>query len=230
MVAANNSLYITQRYANAVSRVSLDDLSVETIPLDGSPFGATVLDGTVWIGAGASDATGRLFPIDGSVVGTPIEIPYHPGYLEAIGDDVWAPSLGTHKLGRITPSTGEVTVFDVPGEPLDVLAVDDMLWVTLRGASQVAIIDPATGGIVDSFDVPPAPHMLIEAFGSIWVSSAGGPDATSGTVSRLDPATHAAIQPPVEAGPGAVALTADERAVFVADLGGEELTILTPDG
>ena len=122
MVAADGSLYITQRYANAVARVSLDDLAVETIPLDGSPFGAAELDGTVWIGAGA-DGGGRLFPIDGSSVGTPIELPYNPGYIQAIGDDLWAPSLGTHVLGRITPSTGAMAVFDVPGKPLDVLPV-----------------------------------------------------------------------------------------------------------
>ena len=65
-----------------------------------------------------------------------------------------------------------VSVFDVAGEPLDVLKVGDELWVTLRQAGEIAVIDPASGAIVDRFAVGASPHMMVEAFGSVWVTNA----------------------------------------------------------
>ena len=94
IVAADDSLYITQRYANAVARVSLADLSVETIPLDGSPFGAA---GARWHRSGSAPPhrgwrAGRCSRSTAPRSARRSSCPYSPGYVQAIdGDAVGRP-------------------------------------------------------------------------------------------------------------------------------------------
>ena len=192
IVSTPGSLYVTQAAFGTVARVDLADMSVESIPVEGSPLGGAVLDETVWVNTYVADDAafpGRLIPIDGGIAGTAIKVPYHPGYMRSIGGQLWVTYPYDHKIGRIDPTTGPVVEFDVPGEPFDILPIGDEHWVTLRAANQVAVIDPGTGEIVDRIDVGSRPHMLVEAFGSVWVSNAGDDAVTPGSVSRIDPGT-----------------------------------------
>ena len=133
----------------SVARVDLSDMSVEPIPVDGAPFSAALIGETVWVVAGDRDdllRPGRVIPIDGTETGPAIELPIAPGYMRAIGGQLWIASFWDNKLGRVDPATGDVAVFDMPGEPIDMLSVGDDLWVTLRSAGQVAVIDPEQRG------------------------------------------------------------------------------------
>jgi hypothetical protein len=220
-------LYVTQGLARSVARVDLGDMSVRSIPAEGPTFGAAPLDDTVWVNTDvASDAQfpGRLFPINGATAGTPVPIAYTAGYMRAFAGELWVAHGAARKVGRYDPVAGTSAEFDVPSEPLDVLVIDDEIWVTLPALNQIAIIDSDAGTILEQLDVGGRPLMLVEAFGSVWVTN--GDD---GTVSRIDPLTRAEIQPPIEVGRGPLALAAGDDRVFVANYSGSSVSVIAPD-
>jgi DNA-binding beta-propeller fold protein YncE len=78
-------------------------------------------------------------------------------------------------------------------------------------------------GLIDGVT---GPGRLIEAFGSVWVSNTG---ASPGTISRIDPVTREAVQPPIEVGTQPLALAADDEHLYVALFGAESVAVLTPE-
>ena len=114
----------------------------------------------------------------------------------------------------------------LPGASFDILQVDDEIWITLWQGDQVAVVDPSTGEVTELIDVGAGPYMLLEAFGSVWVSNTG---ADPGSISRLDPATRREVQPPIPVGPGPVALAADADRLYVANYGGQSVMVLAPE-
>ena len=157
-----------------------------------------------------------------------------PGSVQAFDGALWPVCFGDQRVLRVDPTSGAVDDVAVPGSPSDIAVVGDELWVTVRDREAVDVIDPVAMRVVDSIDVGPNPHKVIAAFGWVWVTNEG--DAVAdGTVSRIDPATRAEVQPRVTVGLAPIELAAGGERVYVANFNGRGLddrpgtvTILAP--
>jgi hypothetical protein len=229
IVSMPGFLYITRRHARTLARVDLSDMSIDDVVIEGAPLGAALIGDTVWVTSNSDDSgSGWLTPVDTTTMsaGTPIELPFFPGHVRAIDGELWVAHPYNSAVGRVDPVTGTVGEESLPGASFDILQVDGEIWITLWKGSQVAVVDPSTGGVTELIDVGARPYMLLEAFGSVWVSKSG---ADPGSISRLDPATRREVQPSIPVGSAPVALAADADRLYVADFGGESVMVLAPE-
>ncbi len=139
---------------------------------------------------------------------------------------VWYTAPGSGQLGRLDPSTGEIT--EIPlgdgSRPHGVIVgPDDAPWITDGGLNAIVRVDPATSE-VQTFPLPethPDANLNTAAFdgdGILWFTGQGG------TYGRLDPATGEveAFDAPRGAGPYGITVTPDDT-VYYASLAGSHV-------
>jgi len=139
---------------------------------------------------------------------------------------VWYTAQGSGELGRLDPSSGEIT--EIPlgdgSRPHGViLGPDDAPWITDGGLNAIVRVDPATSE-VQTFPLPethPDANLNTAAFdddGTLWFTGQGG------VYGRVDPATGAvdAFDAPRGPGPYGITVTPD-GAVYYASLAGSHV-------
>ena len=229
IVSTPGFLYITRRHAWTLARVDLSDMSIDDVVIEGAPFGAALIGDTVWVTSNNDDLkSGWLTPVDTTTMtaGTPIELPFFPGHVRAIDGELWVAHLYNSAVGRVDPVTGAVGEVSLPGRVLRHPAGGR------RDLDHVVGRQPGRRGrsvdseVTELIDVGARPYMLLEAFGSVWVSNTG---ADPGSISRLDPATRREVQPSIPVGSYPVALAADADRLYVANYGGESVMVLAPE-
>ena len=104
------------------------------------------------------------------------------------------------------------------------------MWVTLRDRDQIAVIRRADGEIRHYIEAGDQPFKLLAALGSVWVTNNGNgnPDDEPGSVSRLGPVNRSPQQPLIAAGFAPLEIAAGADRIYVANFGGNTVSILTP--
>jgi DNA-binding beta-propeller fold protein YncE len=156
-------------------------------------------EGAVWVAG--FDHVSRLDPATGEVVAT-VRTPLVGDYSGvAVGEGaVWVTS-SRGSLYRIDPATNEVVAeLDLGESPTAVTVGGGFVWVSRAagGPGDIVRIDPRTDRVVGSpITVGPGPGPAVYFDGSLWVLDTGlvvgeakeGTDATSPSLSRVDPVT-----------------------------------------
>jgi DNA-binding beta-propeller fold protein YncE len=143
---------------------------------------------------------------------TPTKVPVRAWTygLAAGGGSVWAGSLSTGEVVRVSPKTGKVLkrlaagirIFNLAAAPGAVWAVDNTMMSAIR-------VDTRTGKVTQKVRVGFTPYDIEWGFGSAWVSNAG-----DGTVSRI---TGRKVVKKIKTGLEPNGLTAYAGAVWVSD-------------
>lgn len=135
------------------------------------------------------DADGRVFvtSFDGATVfeldpdepSTPVnrfQTGTDPCGIAAIDGQLWVAELGTHRVVRYDPDTGEeLASVAVESDPWDLQPGPDLLWATERDSGRVIGIDPATAEIAVTVDGIPLPSgLVVTDDGTVWAASEGG--------------------------------------------------------
>jgi virginiamycin B lyase len=134
--------------------------------------------------------------------------------VEAPDGSFWWAGMWADKANRVDPSTGEITVFDLPPgtRPHTVTADEEgRIWFTGNGNATMGRLDPETGEIT-VWEMPdPAaqdPHSaIVDANGIVWFTL-----QRSNMVGRLDPASDAidlVTMPTANSRPYGIKLAAD---------------------
>ncbi|MGH8982701.1 MAG: virginiamycin B lyase family protein [Acidimicrobiia bacterium] len=139
---------------------------------------------------------------------------------------VWYTAQGSGELGRLDPSTGEIT--EIPlgdgSRPHGViLGPDDAPWITDGGLNAIVRIDPATLE-VQTFPLPdthPDANLNTAVFdgdGTLWFTGQGG------VYGRVDPATGVVEAFDAARGPGPYGITVTpDGDVYYASLAGSHV-------
>lgn len=145
-----------------------------------------------------------------SVVAT-LRVPGHPGALLAGADALWValrtglnPSLYSEpSLVRLNLTTGAVEeTIDLGGAPDFAIRVGDSIWLTNSPTSHAAPgelveLDWATGQVRGRTPLNGPAGALTFGDGSLWVMLSGDKVSDGANLVRVDPATRAAVGPPI---------------------------------
>ena len=151
LAADSTSIWFTDRSNNRIGRYNVFTETLEFFPVPTPSANlfdiAVASDGAVWFtesndGDGAK--IGRLDPVTGAITET--NVTFRPrGIAIAPDGTVWFTAIFANRIGRLTPSTGEVTHFPTAegANPADIVAADDgNLWFTQLSAGNIARITP----------------------------------------------------------------------------------------
>jgi YVTN family beta-propeller protein len=155
----------------------------ERIQVGANPDEVEARDGVVWVANTDDDTVTR---IEGSDQKT-FTVEAGPEGL-SLGEGVlWVTNGDSDSVSRIDLGSGAVLPsIPVGRKPIGIFAGPEAVWVTNSSSDSVSKIDPASGTVVDTIEgVGDNIRSVIQAFGSVWVSSA----IDEGTVVRLDPDT-----------------------------------------
>ena len=162
------------------------------LPSGGSPHTIVIADdGTLWF-TNQSGSVGRLDRRSGRITEVRMSGGPYGLALDRRGD-VWVCRMNADRLGRIDPSTGEVSeLFMGPGSrPRRMAAAPDgTLWVTLYGSGRLAHVDPAARRVIREYAMPAGPDggpyaVTVDGAGRVFAS-----EIQSDTIAMLDPKTE----------------------------------------
>jgi hypothetical protein len=207
---AAGSLWVPGTADGTVARVDPTSRAVTTIPVFApttgglicAPFVACQYMNTavasgddVWM---SCDACGQVARIDTAAnrVAARFDVPPQPGGLAVGGGFVWAFHTLAPTVSRVSPATGEVTTFIVPGvEGAGIAFSRGSVWVLSSAwPSAVLRLDPQTLAVRARIPLNPSgqQHPLKEAWGLVGDDTrlwAANPNYN--TVTEIDPATDA---------------------------------------
>ena len=179
----DGALYFTTNDFGSLGRITTAGETSFVFPEDaeGNPVnyilgGAIASHGNDLWGASSfpSDLVWRYNVVTGAFTEFPA-VDLDPGDVSVDGDGiVWftAPSA----VGRLDPSTGNITTTEVPDTSLNSIAVaaDGKVWFTDRFNDSVGYLDPDSGNQVSQFDRPGAGPQDIAAAsdGTMWFTQA----------------------------------------------------------
>ena len=201
---------------------------VRTIPLQATPTGVAVTPGSVWVVNGRLGTVSRIDTRFERVVG---EIDPEAGRSSGGGiasgpGGVWVALAGhlTSYVGRIAPSSGQITASGFPnGRPTAIAVGEGAVWVTNGvDTNTVSQIERRTATEVETITVGIGPSAIAAGAGAVWVANSAGD-----TVSRIDTRpTSIGATIPVGDAPSAIAVGAG--AVWVANAGDGTVSRIDP--
>ena len=132
--------------------------------------------GAVWVGA----LLGRkVFRIDARTNRvSSVRVGRGPRSLAVTSTAIWVSNRLSNTVSRIDPRLRKVVAtIRVGSQPENAAVADDgTVFVPNLAANTVSRIDPATNTVIDVIAVGNKPFPAANAFGDIWVPSAGGND------------------------------------------------------
>ena len=158
---------------------------VARVETGGSPGGATVAFGAVWV---ANDRAGTIARIDPATNRVTRRVRLRSGVFSLTHGfgALWVVNYDRSSLTRVDPRTGRARSVRVGAVPFDVLAAYGRIWVTAWEAGTLVEVDPRSLKLIHRTRVGPRPTGLRAAAGAVWLGF--GRSATH--VARVDPRTR----------------------------------------
>ncbi len=181
LTAGGNALTAARNTAT----VSAPAATATSAPESTQPAATTAPSGN----ASVLPARERVYPLPPPV----------PGLMQPAVDaqgNVWFGEMSTNRLGRLDPTTGQVTTWQPPGGRNGIMqVVADLhgdIWFTEQVANYIGRFDPATQTFrtyalaqVNGHTSGPQ-DLALDASGALWFT-----EVSAGRIGRLDPATGA---------------------------------------
>ena len=212
VAVGEGSVWVANQDDETLSRIdaATHDL-VRTITLDATPTGVAVGLGSVWVANGLVGTVVRVDTTTNEPV-EPIEVTFRSNAgTVAVGEGaVWA-AFGTGEVGRITPSSSEVSLGVAGTSPSAITVGEGSVWVANAFDHSVSRMNPRTVSVVAPITVGRRPSGVALGDGSLWVSN-----EADDSVHRIDTASSSTVATiPVGDGPTAIAYGAGS--VWVAN-------------
>jgi YVTN family beta-propeller protein len=196
---------------------------VRTVTLDATPTGIAVGADGVWVANGLLGSVVRVDPTTNEPL-EPVEVTFRSsGGTVAVGEgDVWA-AFASSEVGRIDPSTSDVTTGVAGTAPVAIAAGDGWVWVVNVGDNSVSRMNPRTVGAVGTITVGRRPSGIAIGGGSIWVTS-----EDDDSVHRIDVASSSTVAT-IPVGDGPTALAYHAAGLWVANGADGTLSRIDPE-
>ena len=213
LVFASGTLWVANATERQVARVDPGSDPI-AVPVGASPTAVVAFQDTVWVAARTPSGGGLLARINAPTnrVVRRIPLDHAPTGLAITpdGGSVWVATTGDDALRRIDTRAGRVVKrIELPQTPDQATYGDGAVWVTSRG-NAVLRIDAATSK-VEPIPVGNGPSGIAFGADRVWVAN-----SRDGTVSAIDPQTNLVGTRRLGFRPVAVAVVADQPAVWVA--------------
>jgi DNA-binding beta-propeller fold protein YncE len=213
---ASGSLWLANTAQRRVARVELG-ADATPIPVGASPIAIAAAPDAdaVWVAA-RTKSGGLVARIDATSnqVDHRIPLPHAPTGLAITPDGrrVWVASAADKAIRRIDTGAGHVVKrIELPQAPDQAAYGDDAVWVTSSKGNAVLRIDAATSGSrVETIPVGNGPTGIAFGADRVWVAN-----SQDGTVSAIDPQINQVATRRLGFRPAAVAVVAEQRAVWV---------------
>jgi DNA-binding SARP family transcriptional activator/DNA-binding beta-propeller fold protein YncE len=173
LTAGGGSLWVVDRFANAVTRIDLAQRRVaETIRTGANPLAITFGYGALWVANGDSGTVSVIRP----GAAKPIQITGipSPDGISAGAGGVWVASTGAHAVYRIDPDThAKVARIDL-GTPTDFISAVSAgahgIWAVEN--HHIVRIDPANDRVLVRIRFPPGtePKAVTSTPNDVWIS------------------------------------------------------------
>jgi DNA-binding beta-propeller fold protein YncE len=214
LVYASGSLWVADAAQQQVARVEPDAEPTALIPVRASPNAIVAAQDVVWVAARTRNGGGVVARIDAGAnqVDDTIQLD-HPATGLAItpdGGTVWVATPADRAVHRVDTGTGDVDRIELPEAPDQAAYGDGAVWVTSTRGNAVMRID-ADDSKFKRIPVGNGPSGIAFGADRVWVANSG-----DGTVSAIDPQTNEVGTRRLGFRPAAVAVVAEQRAVWVA--------------
>jgi DNA-binding beta-propeller fold protein YncE len=214
---ASGSLWVANTVQRQVVRVEPDAEPTALIPVRGaSPNAIVAAQDVVWVAARTERGRGLVARIDAGsnrVDQDQTVMLRHPPTGLAItpdGGTVWVATPADRAVHRIDTDTGRVKRIELPETPDQAAYGDGAVWVTSTKGNTVMRID-AAGSKAEPIPVGNGPGGIAFGADRVWVAN-----RLDGTISAIDPQTNEVGTRRLGFRPTAVAVMAEQRAVWVA--------------
>jgi YVTN family beta-propeller protein len=214
---ASGSLWVANYDQRQVVRVEPDAEPTAIIPVRASPTAVVAAQDAVWVAARTQTGGGLVARIDAGAnqVGETIPLRHPPTGLAITPDGgrVWVATAADKSVHRIdTAAGGVVKQVDLPEAPDQAAYGDGAVWVTSTKGNAVMRIDADTSEVkTPPIRVGNGPSGITFGADRVWVAN-----SEDGTVSRIDPQSNEVGTRRLGFRPAAVAVVAEQRAVWVA--------------
>jgi YVTN family beta-propeller protein len=213
---ASGSLWLANAAQRRVARVELG-ADATPVPVGASPIALAAAPDAdaVWVAARTQSGglVARIDATSNQVHHPTVRLPYPPTGLAITPDGrrVWVASAADQAIRRIDPGAGRVVKrIELPQVPDQVAYGDGAVWVTSTKGNAVLRINPTTSK-VEPIPVGNGPGGIAFGADRVWVAN-----SQDGTVSAIDPQTSQVATRRLGFRPTAVAVVAEQRAVWVA--------------
>jgi YVTN family beta-propeller protein len=212
---ASGSLWVANTAQRQVARVE-PDADPTPIPVRASPVAIAAAQDAVWVAARTPSGGGLLARIDAGAnqVRRRIPLPSAPTGLAITPDGrtVWVATSADKAIHRIDTGAGRVERIGLPQAPDQAAYGDGAVWVTSTGGDTVMRIDAASSKVgTPPIRVGNGPSGIAFDADRVWVAN-----SQDGTLSAIDPQTNEVGTRRLGFRPAAVAVVAEQRAVWVA--------------
>jgi DNA-binding beta-propeller fold protein YncE len=173
LTVGGGSLWVVDRFANAVTRIDLAQRRVaKTIRTGVNPLAATFGYGALWVANGDSGTVSVIQP----GAATPIQVTGipSPDSISAGAGGVWVASTGAHAVYRIDPDTHAIVARIDLGTPTDfisgVSAGPQGVWAVED--HHIVRIDPANDRVLVRIPFPARtePKAVTSTPNDVWIS------------------------------------------------------------
>ncbi len=152
------------------------------------------------------------------VVGAPIQVGSEPTGIDGNSSFLWVANFGVSTVTRVTPNGKVRTDIQLQPSPFAVLRIGGTFWVSSADAGTVTPISVSTGLPGKPVAVGDKPEWMAGDDDGLWVSN-----ATSDTVSTINPGTDTLIGAPIKVGRVPRGIAYSGSAVWVADSGDDNV-------
>jgi YVTN family beta-propeller protein len=215
---ASGSLWVANYDQRQVVRVEPDAEPTARIPVRASPTAVVAAQDAVWVAGRTQTGGGLVARIDAGanrVVGETIPLRHPPTGLAVTPDGgrVWVATAADRAVYRIDTAAGRVVKrIDLPEAPDQAAFGDGAVWVTSTKGDAVMRIDADSSKVkTPPIRVGNGPTGIDFGADQVWVAN-----SQDGTVSTIDPQTSEVGTRRLGFRPAAVAVVAEQRAVWVA--------------
>jgi YVTN family beta-propeller protein len=214
---ASESLWVANYDQRQVVRVEPDADPTARISVGASPTAVVAAQDAVWVAGRTQSGGGRVVRIDAGAnkVGETIPLRHPPTGLAITpdGQTVWVATAADKAVHRIdTASSAVVKRIDLAEAPDQAAYGDGAVWVTSTKGDAVMRIDADTSEVkTPPIRVGNGPSGIDFGADRVWVAN-----SEDGTVSTIDPQTNEVGTRRLGFRPAAVAVVAEQRAVWVA--------------
>ncbi len=215
------SVWVAAKKAEQVVRVDARSGRVVARLRPGAPPWRLAVDrGGLWVATTATPVPDQLIRYDAA--GHEVERATMAHGVQALAtgaNALWVAERESPDVLRIDPRTHKSVVWAGLTDPAsDLYYGAGYLWATLATADSIVRIDPRTGNTVTTA-VGHRPESVVAVGGRLFVAN-----TTDHTVLVIDPRTTRAEGPPLGVALNPLAITGDDRAVWVTGLGENTVT------
>jgi YVTN family beta-propeller protein len=214
---ASGSLWVANYDQRQVVRVEPDADPTARISVRASPTAIVAAQDAVWVAGRTQSGGGLVVRIDAGAnqVGETISLRHPPTGLAITpdGERVWVATAADRAVHRIDTGASRVDKrIELPETPDQAAYGNDAVWMTSTKGDAVMRIDADTSRVKKPLiRVGNGPSGIAFGADRVWVTN-----SEDGTVSTIDPQTNEVGTRRLGFRPAAVAVVAEQRAVWVA--------------